>query len=46
MGSDTNNVIDRLFETILEIFQRAIKTSIKEANLHMKVLDYIIIFRK
>ena len=46
MGSDTNNVIDRLFETILEIFQRAIKTSIKEANLHMKVLDYIIIFGK
>ena len=27
MGSDTNNVIDRIFDTTLQRFQKAIKTS-------------------
>ena len=47
MGSDIENVIDTLFDTILEIIQQAIETSQKmEANLLMKVLLYcIIIFR-
>ena len=43
MVSDTNNVINRLFDTILQRFQQAIETS---TNLRMKVLLYcIIIFR-
>ena len=47
MDSDIENVIDTLFDTILEIIQQPIETSQKmEANLLMKVLLYcIIIFR-
>ena len=32
MGSDTSNAIDRLFNTILQRFQQAIETSIKEGG--------------
>ena len=48
MGSDTENGIDTLFNTILERIQKAIETSMKkEADLLMKVLLYcIIIFKK
>ena len=48
MGSDTENDINMLFNTILEIIQKAIEHQIKEeADLVMKVLlYYIIIFRK
>ena len=48
MGTDTDGTIDRLFDTLLQRFQQAIKTSNdRGANLPMKVLFYcIIIFRK
>ena len=32
MGSDTNNVIDRLFNTLLQRFQRAQETSNERAS--------------
>ena len=44
MGSDTEDVNDKLFDTTLERFQEAIVTSQKmEENLKIKVLDYHII---
>ena len=48
MGSDTEDVIDTLFNTILQRFQQAKKHQmIKEANLFLKVLNFhIIIFKK
>ena len=47
MGGDTENVIDTLFDTILERIQQAIVTSQKmEANLLMKVLLYCIIISR
>ena len=48
MGTDTDGTIDRLFDTLLQRFQQAIKTSNdRGANLPKKVLFYcIIIFRK
>ena len=46
MGSDTGNVIDTLFNTILKRIQYEIETS-NEADLLMRVLFYcIILFRK
>ena len=32
MGSDTNDVIDRLFNTTLKRFQQGIKTSVEESE--------------
>ena len=48
MSSDTSEIIDKLFDTILKIFQEERETSFKEeANLFMKMLVYcIIIFIK
>ena len=48
MGTDTDDVIDRLFDTILQRFQQAIeKSNERGSELTMKVLFYcIIIFRK
>ena len=48
MGNDANDIIDKLFDTILQRFQEARETSNeRRANLFMKVLLYcIIIFRK
>ena len=48
MNSDTEDVIDTLFNTILQRFQQAKKHQmIKEANLFLKVLNFhIIIFKK
>ena len=48
MGSDTENVIDTLFNTLLQNFQHAQEHQmIKEANLFLIVLNYyIIIFIK
>ena len=44
MGSDTEDVNDKLFDTTLERFQEAIVASQKmEENLKIKVLDYHII---
>ena len=45
MGSDTNYVIDRLFDTTLERFQQAIVTSNKiGSEFTMKMLLYCVIF--
>ena len=48
MGSDTNDTIDSLFDTLLQKFQQEIETSNeRRADLLMKVLLYcIILFRK
>ena len=47
MGSNTNDVIDRLFNTLLQRFQHAQETSSdREANLFLKVLNYYIIIFK
>ena len=48
MGSDTNNTIDTLFDTLYQDFNKQQEHQIiKETNLHIKVLLYcIIIFRK
>ena len=48
MGSDANDTIDSLFDTLLQRFQQEIETSNERgADLLMKVLLYcIIIFRK
>ena len=48
MGSDTNNTIDTLFDTLYQDFNKQQEHQIiKEMNLHIKVLLYcIIIFRK
>ena len=44
MGNDTKDVIDRLFYTLLQIFQQAIEHQIiMEADLLMKMLLYCII---
>ena len=44
MGSDTENVIDKPFNTLLQRFQRAQETSDeREASLFLKVLNYYII---
>ena len=47
MGSDTENVIDKPFNTLLQRFQRAQETSDeREASLFLKVLNYYIIIFK
>ena len=48
MGSNTEDGIDTLFNTLLQIFQHAQEHKmIKEANLFLNVLNYyIIIFKK
>ena len=48
MGSNTNDVIDRLFNTLYKDFNMHKKHQmIKKANLFLKVLNYyIIIFKK
>ena len=48
MGSDTNNTIDTLFDTLYQDFNKQQEHQIiKETNLHIKLLLYcIIIFRK
>ena len=47
MGSDTENAIDTLFNTILDRIQQAIETSNKEeADLLLKALLYYIIILK
>ena len=44
MGSDTESVIDKPFNTLLQRFQRAQETSDeREASLFLKVLNYYII---
>ena len=47
MGSDTENVIDKPFNTLLQRFQRAQETSNeREASLFLIVLNYYIIIFK
>ena len=47
MGSDTEHVIDKLFNTLLQRFQRAQETSNeREASLFLIVLNYYIIIFK
>ena len=48
MGSDTNDVIDRLFDTTLERFQQAIVTSNKIGSefTHENVALLCYLFRK
>ena len=47
MGSDTENAIDKLFNTILDRIQQAIETSNERGSgfTHESVLYYIIIFK-
>ena len=43
MGSDTDEVIDKLFDTMLPRFKKAIEIYLKEeANLFLKMLIYYI----
>ena len=47
MGNDTENVIDTLFNTILQDLNKHKKHQVrKEANVFLKVLNYYIIFKK
>ena len=47
MGSDTNNVIDRLFDTTLQRFQQAIKTSTRGSEFtHESVASLYYYFQK
>ena len=44
MGTDTDEVIDTLFDTMLQRFQEAIETSKKGSEFILKMLIYCIIF--
>ena len=48
MGSDTNDVIDKLFNTLLQRFQQAQETSNKRENEFIPIVlnYYIIIFKE
>ena len=46
MGSDTDDVIDNLFDTVIQIFHEAIETSERGSELIHESLYCVIIFRK